>query len=144
MKEKGMTLTSLTMEEHQAIKNDMDKQIDMLSDAEIEHLAAKLNEKVDVSFLKEGTEYIILAKIVKKVDRYLYNALPNELYGLIKVATDGLSDDEVEQLTKILSTRANNEVNIKYLPEWVEQEIFEFLIGLIVGAMRRNATIMSI
>ena len=139
-----MTLTSLTMKEHQTIKDDMDKQVDMLSDAEIEHLAAKLNDKVDVPFLKEGTEHIILAKIVKKVDRYLYNALPNELYGLIKVATDGLSDDEVEQLTKILSTRANNEVNIKYLPEWVEQEIFEFLIGLIVGAMRRNATIMSI
>ena len=138
-----MTFRSLTMEEHQAIKDDMDKQVEMLSDAEIEHLAAKLNKKVDVPFLKEGTEHIILAKIVKKVDRYLYNALPNELYGLIKVATDGLSDNEVEQLTKILSTRANKEVNIKYLPEWVEQEIFEFLIGLIVGAMRRNATIMS-
>ena len=143
MREKGMTIRSLTIEEHQAIKNDMDKQVDMLSDAEIEHLAAKLNEKVDVPFLKEGSEHRILAKIVKKVDRYLYKSLPNELYGLIKVATDGLSDTEVEQLTKILSTRANNEVNIKYLPEWVEQEIFEFLISLIVGAMRQNATIMS-
>ncbi len=138
-----MTLRSLTVEEHQAIKKDMDKQFEMLSDAEIEHLAAKLNDKVDIPFLKEGTEHKILAKIVKKVDRYLYKALPNELYGLIKVSTDGLSDDEVEQLTKILSTRANNEVNIKYLPEWVEQEIFEFLIGLIVGAMRRNTTLMS-
>ena len=138
-----MALRSLTMEEHSAIKDDMDKQVEMLSDAEVEYLAAKLNEKVDVPFLKEGTEHRILAKIVKIVDRYLYKSLPNELYGLIKVATDGLSDNEVEQLTKILSTRANKEVNIKYLPEWVEQEIFEFLIALIVGVMRRNATLMS-
>ncbi len=88
-----MTLRSLTTEEHKAIKEDMDKQVEMLSDAEVEHPAAKLNKKVDVPFLKEGTEHIILAKIVKKVDRYLYNALPNELYGLIKVATDGLSEN---------------------------------------------------
>jgi len=138
-----MTSIKLTAEEHQSIKDDMDKQVEMLSDAEVEILATKLNERIDIPFLKEGTEQRVLVKIVKIVDRYLYKSLPNELYGLIKVSTDGLSDDEVELLTKILSTRANDSVDIKYLPEWVEQEIFEFLIGLIVGAMRRNTSLMS-
>jgi len=138
-----MKLIKLTPEEHQSIKDDMDKQVEMLSDTEVEFLAAKLNDKIDIPFLKEGTEQRILVKIVKLVDRYLYKALPNELYGLIKVSTDGLSDDEIELLIKILSTRANNSVDIKYLPEWVEQEIFEFLIGLIVGAMRKDTTLLS-
>jgi len=134
---------TLTEEQRNAVNNDMDRQIEMLSNEEVEYLATRLNGNIDIPFIGEGREQTILVKIVKKMDRFLYDALPNELYGLIKDSTDGINDEEADQMTKVLSSRANKSIDIKYLPEWVEQEIFEFLLKLIVNAMRKNMTIFS-
>lgn len=142
--EKKMTSITLTDDQRIQVKNDMDIQIEMLSDAEIETLASKLNEKIDIPFVKEGTEQTVLVKLVKKVDRLLYKNLPNELYGLVKISSDGITDSSAEELKSVLGTRLNKEFDIPYIPEWVEQKIFETLIGLIVGAMRRNFSISEL
>ncbi len=139
-----MTSITLTDDQRTQVKNDMDIQIEMLSDAEIETLASKLNEKIDIPFVKEGTEQTVLVKLVKKVDRLLYKNLPNELYGLVKISSDGITDSSAEELKSVLGTRLNKEFDIPYIPEWVEQKIFETLIGLIVGAMRRNFSISEL
>lgn len=138
-----MSIIELTEEQRQTVLSDMNDKTEMLTDAEIEHLATRLNEKVNIPFLRESSEQTVLVKLVKKVDRYLYNALPNELYGLVQDATDGVSDEEAKELREILATRANKQINIKYLPEIVEQEIFEFLIGFIINAMRKNVSILN-
>ena len=136
-----MTAITLTEEQKNKIHDDMDVTTEMLSDEEIEILATKLNEKIDIPFIKEGTEQTILVKIVKKVDRILYKNLPNELYELVKNVSDGISDSDAEQLKLVLGTRLNRELDIPYIPEWIEQKIFEILIGLVVNAMRRNHSI---
>lgn len=139
-----MTSITLTEEQRNQIHNDMDVKTEMLSDEEIETLATKLNEKIDIPFIKEGTEQTILVKIVKKVDRLLYKNLPNELYELVKNVSDGISDSDAEELKLVLGTRLNRALDIPYIPEWIEQKIFEVLIGLIVNAMRRNHSISEL
>jgi len=139
-----MTAIELTEQQRQQVKNDMDSQIEMLSDSEVEMLASKLNEKIDIPFIKEGTEQTIFVKIVKKVDRILYQNLPNELYGLVKVTGDGISDNDAERLKLVLGTRLNKDFDIPYVPELIEQQIFEMLIGLIVNAMREKFSISEL
>ena len=132
----------LTPKQRKEVINDMYIKKEMLSGAEVDYLATKLNDKVNIPFINEGIEQKICVKAVMKIDRLLYESLPNELYGLIKDSKDGISDEEAEQMIKILSARTNKKFDIKYLPEWVEQEIFEFLLGLIVHAMRKEFRIL--
>lgn len=139
-----MTSITLTDEQRNQIHNDMDVITEMLSDEEVEILATKLNEKIDIPFIKEGTEQTIFVKIVKRVDRLLYKSLPNELYELVKNVSDGISDADAEELKLVLGTRLNQQLDIPYIPEWIEQKIFEVLIGLIVNAMKRNYSISEL
>ncbi len=139
-----MTAITLTSQQRDQIKSDMDVQIEMFSDEEVEHLATRLNKIIDIPFIKEGTEQTILVKIVRKVDRLLYRKLPNEMYGLVKRVNDGISDEDAQQLKAVLGTRINKDFDIPYIPEWVEQEILEALIGLIVNGMRKNFSLMEL
>jgi len=139
-----MSSITLTDEQREQIVNDMDVQIEMLSADEVEALATKLNEKIDIPYIREGTEQMIMVKIVKKIDRLLYRKLPNEIYGLVKNASDGISDEDARQLKAVLATRINKEFDIPYIPEWIEQEILEMAIGLIVNGMRKNYSMMAL
>lgn len=137
------TIIELTPDQRTSIKDQMDNQFEMLSDAEVEALASELNEKVNIPFIGEGTEQTILVKIVRKFDRLLYENLPNELYGLVKSSSDGISDGEAKRMKEILGSRLNARFDIPYVPEFVEREIFETLIGLIVNAMREEFSVIN-
>ena len=139
-----MSSITLTDEQRAQIASDMDTQIEMLSSDEVEILATKLNEKIDIPYIDDKAEQLILVKIVKKIDRLLYRKLPNELYGLVKNSRDGISDEDARQLKSVLATRINKEFDIPYIPEWIEQEILEVSIGLIVNGMRKNYSMMEL
>lgn len=138
-----MSSITLTDEQRNQIRRDMDEQVEMLSDNEVEAMASKLNAKIDIPYIKEGTEQTIMVKIVRKIDRLLYQKLPNEIYGLVKRVSDGISDDDAHQLKAVLATRINKEFDIPYIPEWIEQEILEMAIGLIVNGMRKNYSVLE-
>jgi hypothetical protein len=138
------TTRLLSEEERLQIRNDMDLQTEMLSDAEVEHLAKLMDAKIEIPFMPKGHEQTILCKIVRKVDRYLYEVLPNELYSMVKSSHEGLSVDEAQQLHEIIATRANPRFSIRYLPESVEQQVFHFLIGLLLRAMRKGMSITKL
>ena len=91
--------------------------------------------------MKEDKEHTMIVKIVRKIDRLLYENLPNEIYGLVKDVHDGISDEDAQKLERILAARLNKTVDLPYIPEWIEQQIFETSICLIVTAMRRNCSI---
>jgi len=139
-----MASIALTQDQRREVKNDMDAQVEMLTDEETEILASRLNKEINIPFVKEGTEQTIFVKTVKKADRLLYQSLPNELYSLVKSTSDGISDADVEGLESVLGTRLNKKFDIPYVPEWVEQKIFETLIGLMVSAMRKNFSMSAL
>ena len=138
-----MATITLTDEQWQKLKEDMDAKIEMLTNEEILIIASKLNEKIDIPFIKEGTEETILVKTVKKIDRILYQSLPNEIYGLVKITNDGISDNEAKQLKLVLASRLNKKIDIPYIPEFLEQKIFEHTISIIISAMRKNYNILN-
>jgi hypothetical protein len=138
-----MSAIILTEDQRKQVLHEFDVQIEMLSAEEVEVLASKLNKKIDLPFITEGTEQIIFVKTVKVFDRLLYQNIPNELYGLIKNTSDGISDKDAEELKLVLGSRLSKSLEIPYVPEWIEQQVFEILIGLVVDAMRKGCSLIK-
>ena len=111
-----------------------------LSQEEAQRIASKLNENFDVPFKGEKWEQKIFVKLVVKVDNFLYDHLPNELYDLIRSLDEGIDDEEAKRLTRSLAKLANKKMDIKYVPEIAEFGILSFVIGWVVNAMRKQWT----
>ena len=107
---------------------------------EVNKLADKLNEKIDIPFFfSEEKEGIIFAKIITKVDTFLYEYLPNEIYATIRTLDDGIVDDEEARKVVVrLSKLANKKIDLPFLPEVVEYLAISFIVNVIVNAMRKG------
>ncbi len=105
---------------------------------EIKDVAQRLNKKIDVPLVRETKEEKILIKIVLKVDTFLYNNLPNELYDLVRDINNGISDDEAKTMIKRLTTLANDKIDIPWIPEFAERIAIRFVISIIINAARKK------
>lgn len=109
-----------------------------MTEAEVRDLAIRLNEKIDVPFIKETGEEKILIKVIFKIDTFLYDHLPNEFYDVIRSTDRGISDKEAKRLVRRLTRLANKKIDIPYLPEAVEHFAIKFIIGMVVKAARKK------
>ncbi|MEM6359846.1 MAG: hypothetical protein AAF149_10040 [Bacteroidota bacterium] len=109
-----------------------------MTEEEVKDLAERLNEKINVPIINETGEEKILIKIIIKIDRFLYNNLPNEFYDLVRSLDNGIDDDEAKRLVKRLSKLANKHIDIPYIPEQVEYIAIRFVIGIIINAARKQ------
>tara|TARA_B100000809_G_scaffold193813_1_gene192859 strand:- start:11198 stop:11695 length:498 start_codon:yes stop_codon:yes gene_type:complete len=103
---------------------------------EIQELAEKINEKINIPFIRERKDEKIYFKIVLTIDDFLYNNLPGELYDLIRSLEEGISDEEAKNLITRLPKLANKNIDIPYIPEKFEFMAFHFIIGIIINAAR--------
>ena len=109
-----------------------------LTEAEIKDLAVRLNQKINVPIIGETTEEKILIKIVLRVDTFLYDNLPNEIYDLVRSSDNGIDDKEATRLINRLSVLANEKINIPYIPESAEYVAIKYLLGVVVNAARKH------
>jgi hypothetical protein len=130
---------TLTKDHLAGISNDMDQQAEMLTDAEINALAQKINKKINLPFLSEEKELVVFAKLIKWIDRELYKILPNEYYSLIHDASDGLSSQEATDLEIRLTPLINNAINIPILSEKLEGKLISLVLSGIMGAMVKGS-----
>ena len=125
----------LTDDQLKQIKKDMNEKTEMLTDAEIMVIAKKVNAAVNFPFLKEEKELKVFVKIIRLVDKKLYQLLPNEYYELVKDATDGISKEEAKRIRKRLTPLINNVINIPVLTENQEAKLIGAVLDLIINAM---------
>ena len=130
----------LTATEYKKVGADAGK-MEMLTQAEVEAIATKLNKVINLPILKEDKEQIIFVKIVKQIDRFLYGVLPNEIYELIRVASDGISEKDALVMEENLTKLANGYIYLPFLTEPMEETVFRVVVGLIVRAMLKGKTI---
>jgi len=109
----------------------------MMTHEEIVDLAKRLNKKINVPLISEKKEEKILIKIVLKIDRFLYDNLPNEIYDLIHSMDKGIDDEEAKRLINRLAKLANEKIDIPYIPEQMEYIAIRFIIGIIINAARK-------
>jgi len=111
----------------------------MLTDAEINALAQKVNKKINLPFLSEEKELIVFAKLIKWIDRELYKILPNEYYDLIHDVSDGLTSQEATDFEIRLTPLINNAINIPILSEKLEAKLISLVLSGIMGAMVKGS-----
>lgn len=125
----------LSRKQLEKVDSDMNKQVEMLTDAEVNALAQKVNEVINLPLLKEKREFIVFVKIIKWIDKKLYQIIPNEYYELIREASDGISEEEAKLFEDRLTPLINNAVNIPILSEQKEEELIRMILSLIINAM---------
>ena len=113
----------------------------MLTKAEIEAIATKLNHAINLPILDEKREQVIFYKIVKKVDEFLYSVLPNEVYELIRVVSDGISPNDAVIIENNLAELATQYIDIPIVPKAMEETIYRVVIGTIVRAMLKGKSL---
>ena len=122
----------------------MNEQVEMLSDAEVNASAQKVNSALNLPFLKEEKEFIVFVKVIKWVDKQLYNLLPNEYYELVKDTNDGISKEEATKIEERLTPLINNIINIPVLTEKQEGKLISLVLGLIINAMIKGSKLEEI
>lgn len=135
------TINDLTKSEFETLLNEYfapPEKRSKMSVAEIKSLAERLNEKVNVPLVGETTEEKILIKVVLKVDGFLYDNLPNEIYDLVRSVDKGIDDDEAKRLVTRLSILANDKIDIPYIPETAEYIAIKYVIAVIINAARKK------
>ena len=130
-----MTRITLTPEQMESIRNDYFMKVSMLTDAEILLVANKVNNVVNLPFLNEEKELIIIVRVIHWIDCKLYRLLPNEYYQLIRNSADGISQDEADLIVSRITPLISNLIDIPYIPESLEKRIIALVLSLIVNAM---------
>jgi hypothetical protein len=133
---------NLTEAEHDQVEADA-KDAEMLTEAELETIATRLNNAIDLPIMNEKTEQIVFVKIVKLIDRFLYSVLPNEIYELIRVASDGISEQDAALIEENLAELVNRKIDLPFLSESMEETVFRVVIGTIVRAMIKGKSLES-
>jgi hypothetical protein len=135
------TLNELTETQFKNLLDDYfapPKKRQKMTQEEILDLAVRLNEKVDVPLIGDTTEEKILVKVVLKVDTFLYDNLPNEIYDLVRSVDKGIDEQEATRLINRLSVLANEKIDIPYIPDSAEYVAIRFVIGVIINAARKQ------
>ncbi|MBB3060695.1 hypothetical protein [Microbulbifer rhizosphaerae] len=109
-----------------------------MTEEEIRELAIRLNDKVNAPLIGETTEEKILIKVVLKVDTFLYDNIPNEIYDLARSLDKRIDESEATRLINRLSILANEKIDIPYIPESAEYVAIRFVIGVIINAARKE------
>jgi len=130
-----MVTITLTTRQLKKIREDMGNQVEMLTDGEVNAIAQKVNNEINLPFLSEEKELIVFAKIIKWIDKQLYKLLPNEYYELVQDSSNGISKEEAEKLKERLAPLINEAVDIPVIPEKLEEKLIGLVLGVIIDAM---------
>jgi hypothetical protein len=139
-----MSASKLTEAHISQIKRDMNEQVEMLSDAQVNALAQKVNKVINLPFLNEEKELKVFAKVVKLIDKEIYKLLPNEYYGLVQDSSDGISKEEAVQIEERLTPLLTNSINIPVLSEKLEEKLIRLILGLITNAMVKGSNLEEV
>lgn len=111
----------------------------MLNDQQIEALADKLNAKLDIPLVGEGTERQILMTALQQLNKLLAGQLGEELRSTITPLIDGsATGDEATRLRSQAVELLNKKVNLPVVGEETEAKLLGPVVDGIVDVLRKN------
>lgn len=90
-------------------------------------MVKRINEELDVPFIPESMEAIAISWAVDRI----YPAIPDWVLPNLYNSLDGLNEDELADLQKVVVQEVNKRVDIPYMPEAIESQ----LIAAVVDAL---------
>lgn len=118
----------------------------MLSENQIDWLATRLNEKINIPVIGERAEQAIILNSLYKVLDLLEEELPPEFIEFLDDVSDGLepqTDAEMDRLKDEMATFLNNNINLPLIGERKEQKVFELVVDYVFDAMRKGSSAES-
>lgn len=113
----------------------------LLTKDEMLAISKRLGEKISLPFLDQQNETQVLVKMVIRIDSYLYDNLPNEIYRLIHDLDQGFDESEAALFAARLSKQAGGTIRFPFLTEHLEYYSIVFMVNLLVNAMREGSNI---
>lgn len=133
----------LTDEQYQTIIGN-ELRTEKLTKNELEIIATKINKKINIPLIGEEKEQMIISKIVNRMDKFIYDNLPDEVYGLIHTMDDGIIDEkEFELIKERISKLINNFINIPIINEKKEEKIINIFLNIIFNSMKKGNSIIK-
>lgn len=118
----------------------------MLSQAQIDYIADKLNEKINIPIIGEKFEKKLIVKGLEKVDKELDEHLPPEWSELLDDVSDGIepgSPADLQSIKDNLVSFLNKKINIPIIGEKAEEKLLSAAIDLIFDALQKGKKLQN-
>lgn len=113
----------------------------MLSNVQVNFLAEKINEKVNLPILGEKAEFALIKKAIYKVLDALDDEIPEEFLDFLEDTAQGFDPENgtnIEQVKNNVVTFINKKVDLPIIGEKTEKKIFETLVDVLLDAMTKG------
>jgi len=112
--------------------------LEILMPMQIFTIAGKIDDQIRFPKLETEEKYKVICKIIKKIDRAMYNVLPNEYYDLINIENKGIENKEAEVIKQRLVDVLSKYIDIPVLTEHDETKFIEIVVKEITQAMMKG------
>lgn len=109
--------------------------LEILMPMQIFSIANEIEAQIRLPKLITNDRYKVICKIIKKIDRAMYQCLPNEYYELINHEDKGIKIQEAEIIQQRLIKIITNNVPIPILTEYDEEKFIHIVINKVTDAM---------
>ena len=112
-----------------------------LSENQKKYLVNKINEKINLPILGERGERKIFAFAIDKILETIKNNIPVEILPYINDIAVGLvpgGDADLDDAKEATVRMLNKEINIPFMGEKREKELFETVVDLLFNAMQKG------
>ena len=106
----------------------------MTNEQFIKQLAHQINAELDVPFVSESNEELLLEKLLGLVVPHV----PLWVLAFIGSASDGLTDEELAVHRGVIVTELNKAFDVRGVPEWLEQRALEVVVDGILNLARKG------
>ncbi len=113
----------------------------MFTGAERDLIVEELNKAIDIPYLPEGMEAMAMKKMVDLAEVTLGGVIPAELQALLHVEEGMPMGKHVQQLADRFAVYLNKKINIPWVPEQIEAQVFSALCNVVANAMVENTNL---
>lgn len=109
--------------------------LEILFPIQIFIIADEIESKIRLPKLPVNERYKVICKIIKRIDRAMYQCLPNEYYELINTEKKGIRINEAEVIRQRLTAVLVDSSHIPILTEYDEEKFIRIIVDRITEAM---------
>lgn len=113
----------------------------MLTNEQVDFIANKINEKINLPILGEKAEFFILKKAVIKLNDVLKDEIPEEYFEFLDDTAKGFDPGQevhIQEVKNNVVEFVNKKVDIPLVGENMEKEIFTVAIDVLLDAMTKQ------
>lgn len=118
----------------------------ILNEHQIDTIAEKLNEKINLPLLGEKAEKAILLMGIRKVLEVMEENMPPEFSQFLTNAAEGFepsSEASLKEAKANIVTFVNKKVNLPIIGERAEKQLFQAVVDLLFDAMKKDNSLAA-